>query len=112
MAFLACRAGLSASANTLTVDVGESFIGVENVIVTATDGLLQTSQVLKFAISSANLDLLVANPIGDRTYNEDFSQVEIPIGDVFAENGNPTAVFDYELFADGTINVSLNNDLF
>ncbi|NQZ76002.1 MAG: tandem-95 repeat protein [Ekhidna sp.] len=88
---------LSIEEGQLEVSPTVAFDATEEVIITASDGELEISQVLLFVPVQASGSIVVVNEIGTRTFDEDFGSETVDATSVFELTGDPSAIFDYTL---------------
>lgn len=101
---------LSFAGTVMSVEAAASFSGVEDVVLTASDGELSIAQQISFVSTQQSANLTVANPVGTVTYSEDFGTATIDASQVFADANNASATFTYDLLGGGFINAEIDEN--
>ncbi|MEO9474405.1 MAG: Ig-like domain-containing protein [Cyclobacteriaceae bacterium] len=101
---------LSFAGTVMSVEAADTFSGVEDVTITASDGKLSVSQQVSFVSTQQSSELTVANPVGTVTYNEDFGTATIDVSQVFTDANNASATFTYDLLGGGFINAVIDEN--
>lgn len=101
--------GLSLSGSTMTVSPSNAFNSVEDVTITASDGESEVDQTISFVFVNTSANIVVANPIGAVTLDEDFVSSTIDISDVFTDTNDASALFDYTLSGGSFLQTSIDD---
>jgi hypothetical protein len=94
----------------MTVDGGASFTGVEEVMLTASDGELSVSQQITFVRVQESSNIVVANPPGIVQLDEDFGTSTFDASGVFTDQNNASAVFTFSLLGGGFVDATIDEN--
>ncbi|MCA1800787.1 MAG: hypothetical protein LC650_05790, partial [Actinobacteria bacterium] len=100
---------VSISGTTLTVR--EAGLGLSTITVTASDGSLSTNDQFTFTINNVNDAPEVVQPIGNRSYEEDFASVTISLSTRFSDPDGDVLTFKAVSSNTGVVTVSVSGSL-
>ncbi|MCA1747873.1 MAG: cadherin repeat domain-containing protein, partial [Bacteroidales bacterium] len=100
---------VSISGTTLTVR--EAGLGLSTITVTASDGSLSTDDQFTFTINNVNDAPEVVQPIGNRSYEEDFASVTISLSTRFSDPDGDVLTFKAVSSNTGVVTVSVSGSL-
>ncbi len=93
----------------MTVTQNGNFSGVEDIIISASDGELSVAQNVAFVAVANSVNIVEANPINLVSLEEDFGTYTIDASDVFNDQNNANAKFNFELIGGDFLSVSIDS---
>lgn len=92
------------------VSTASGFIGVEDVMITATDSEgAFTQQSITFVVTAESADVSVANAIPKVILSEDFGSSSIDLMDVFALSGDASATFTHQIVGNNFVDAEVDS---
>lgn len=104
------QVALSFTGSVMLIDAADDFTGVEDVVITASDGELSVQQTIAFVAVQQNASISVANAPGTLTYEEDFGTQVVDLSSVFVDDNNAGAVFTFDLIGGNFLNVTIDEN--
>jgi hypothetical protein len=104
------KVGLTFNGNKVSVIAPSDFSEFEDITFTANDGELEVNQQVTFVEVVQDPSIVVANPIGALVLAEDFGTYTVDASNVFVDQNNAQAVFEYDLVGSNFIITSIDEN--
>lgn len=92
-----------------TITLASGFSGVEDIDITASDGVESVTMNVTFVVNDASPDLIVSNAVSTINLEEDFGQYTLDVSTVFEDTNDAGAVFEYDLAGLTFLSATIDN---
>jgi len=83
--------------------------GTSDVTFIVSDGEFSTEMVVTFVVNAQSTNLAVANSVGEIPLSEDFGDYTIDVSNVFKDNNDVNAIFEYSIIGNSFIGAVVDN---
>ena len=94
---------------TATITVVGGFSGSEDVTFSASDGAITTDMLVSFVVTPMSSDIVVNNAPGTINVNEDFGNYVLDVSNVFKDNSNANADFNFDIAGSTVLDYVIDN---